>query len=291
MEPKISIVTPSFNPGAYIGQTVRSVLGQDYPNLEYIVMDGGSTDNTLRVLQPHIQYFHHFSSGPDQGQADAIATGFDKTSGDIMGYLNSDDMLAPGALHFVSAYFRGHPEVDFIYSHRCIVDTADRVIGYWYLPPHSDYLMQRLDLIPQETCFWRRSLFLAVGNVDRSYRFAMDYDLFVRMMRRGKFRRVNRILAVFRQHESSKTTQIYDTIGAEEIQTVRKKYGIRQRENDQIVCQWFWFLVDHASRRLANSNRSLPGAFCGVGYDYDDVWGGRLSAKLGQVHSRLVNGD
>jgi hypothetical protein len=87
----------------------------------------------------------------------------------------------------------------------------------------------------------------------------MDYDLFVRMMRSGKFRRVNRILAVFRQHESSKTTKIYDTIGAEEIQAVREKYGIRQCEHDQIVCQWFWFLVDHASRRLADSNRSLPG--------------------------------
>jgi glycosyltransferase involved in cell wall biosynthesis len=110
-------------------------------------MDGGSTDDTLSVLKPYVQYFHHFSTGSDKGQADAIATGFEKTSGDIMGYLNSDDMLAPGALHFVSAYFRGHPEVDFIYSHRCIVDTADRVIGYWYLPPHFNYLMQRLDLI------------------------------------------------------------------------------------------------------------------------------------------------
>jgi glycosyltransferase involved in cell wall biosynthesis len=274
----ISIVTPSFNQGTYIERTVRSVLGQGYPKLQYVVMDGGSTDSTLKVLRPYVPYFHHFSSGPDQGQADALARGFNKTSGDIMAYLNSDDLLAPGTLHFVSDYFQDHPEIDFVYSHRCIVDPSDRVTGYWYLPPHSNYLMRCLDLIPQETCFWRRSLFEAVGNVDRSYRFAMDYDLFVRMMEQGRFRRVQRVLAAFRQHESAKTTQLFETIGASEVRAVRKKYGIPQRPMDKFFYRWFWLLVDHASRRLANSNRSLPGAFRGVGYDYNDVWGGALRA-------------
>src|SRR5258706_16240992 len=97
--PTISIVTPSFNQGTFIERTVRSVLGQGYPRLQYVVMDGGSTDNTLNVLQSYMQYFHHFSTGPDHGQADAIARGFDHTSGEIMAYLNSDDLLAPGALH------------------------------------------------------------------------------------------------------------------------------------------------------------------------------------------------
>jgi len=277
--PTISIVTPSFNQGMFIERTVRSVLGQGYPKLQYIVMDGGSTDSTLNVLQSYAQHFHHFSSGPDRGQADAIARGFDQTSGDIMAYLNSDDLLAPGTLHFVAAYFDQHPEVDFIYSHRCIIDANDRVIGYWYLPPHVNWLMRRWDLIPQETCFWRRSLFEAVGNVDSSYQFAMDYDLFVRMMVRGKFRRVDRVLASFRQHGSSKTSQQYITVGANEVQAIRKKNGIAKHPRDEFFHTWFWLLVEHAGQRLANSEKSLPGCFRGTGYSYNDVWGGWLRRK------------
>jgi glycosyltransferase involved in cell wall biosynthesis len=272
----ISIVTPSFNQGMFIERTVRSVLGQGYPKLEYVVMDGGSTDSTLNVLQPYVQHFHHFSSRPDRGQADAIARGLDQVSGDILAYLNSDDLLAPGTLHFVAEYFDQHPEVDFIYSHRCIIDANDRIVGYWLLPPHVNYLMRRWDLIPQETCFWRRSLFEAVGNVDRSYRFAMDYDLFVRMMDRGKFRRVNRVLAAFRQHESSKTSQQYATVGAKEVEAIREKNGIPKRARDEFFQTWFWLLVEHAGRRFANSNKSLAGCFRGVGYNYNDVWGGWL---------------
>jgi glycosyltransferase involved in cell wall biosynthesis len=274
--PTISIVTPSFNQGAYIERTIRSVFGQGYPNLQYVVMDGGSTDNTLNALQPYLPDLHHFSSQPDAGQADAIARGFDQTSGEVMAYLNSDDLLAPGTLHFVATYFQEHPEVDFIYSHRCIIDADDRVVGYWYLPFHNNYLMRRLDLIPQETCFWRRSLFDAVGNVDRSYQFAMDYDLFVRMMDNGKFRRVNRFLAAFRQHQSSKTSRHYETVGAEEILAVRDKYKILARPKDLFVSTWFWLLVDLASRRLVGSNKAVAGCFRGIGYDYNDVWGGWL---------------
>jgi glycosyltransferase involved in cell wall biosynthesis len=278
--PTISIVTPSFNQGAFIERTVRSVLGQGYPRLQYVVIDGGSTDSTLEILQPYLRYFHYFHSGPDQGQADAIARGFEQTSGDLMAYLNSDDLLAPGALHFVAAYFDRHPEVDFTYSHRCIIDASDRVIGHWYLPPHLNYLMRRWDLIPQETCFWRRRLFEAAGNIDTSYRFAMDYDLFVRMMARGKFRRVNRILAAFRRHASSKTTQQYATVGANEVRAIRKKHGIADLPRDEFFQTWFSLLVEHASQRFAQSDKALPGCFRGTGYSYDDVWGGWLSQKI-----------
>ena len=279
--PTISIVTPSFNQGTFIERTVRSILGQGYPRLQYVIMDGGSTDNTLEILQPYRQHLHHFRSGTDEGQADAIARGFEQTSGELMAYLNSDDLLAPGTLHFVATYFDQHPEVDFIYSHRCIIDVHDRVIGHWYLPPHLNYLMSRWDLIPQETCFWRRSLFEAAGNVDGSYRFAMDYDLFVRMMARGKFQRVGRFLGAFRQHGFSKTTQQYATVGAKEIATVRKKYGIAEWPRDAFFHTWFGLLIEHAGRRFAQSNQTLPGCFRGTGYSYDDVWGGWLRASRG----------
>src|ERR1700730_14129203 len=183
--PRISIVTPSYNQGKYIERTVRSVLLQRYPNLEYILMDGGSSDDTVSRLTPYKNQFSYFVSAPDNGQADAIAKGFARSSGEIMAYLNSDDLLAPDTLHFVAKFFQRYPNVDCIYSHRCTVDENDQVIWYWILPPHHDSWMKRWDLIPQETCFWRRSLFEKAGNIDPSYHFAMDYDLFVRFMNLG----------------------------------------------------------------------------------------------------------
>ena len=124
--PKISIVTPSYNQGEFIERTVRSVLLQRYPDLEYIVMDGGSTDDTLDRIAPYQEQFSYFVSEPDKGQADAIANGFARSSGEIMAYLNSDDLLAPDALHFVANFFRDNPKIDWIYSHRCTVDDEDR---------------------------------------------------------------------------------------------------------------------------------------------------------------------
>ncbi len=211
--PRISIVTASYNQAAYVEWTVRSVFLQRYPNLEYIVMDGGSDDGTADVLAHYRDRFAHFVSERDGGQSDAIRRGFERSTGDVMAWLNSDDLLAPGALHFVARYFARHPSVDVIYSHRCMINNTGHVIGYWILPRHSSYLMRRWDLLPQETCFWRRRLFRAAGNVDATFRFAMDYDLFVRYMKRGRFQRVNRFLGAFRIHDKSKTQQQLKTVG------------------------------------------------------------------------------
>lgn len=226
LEPLISIVTPSFNQGRYIERTLQSVLGQGYPSLEYIVMDGGSTDETLQRITPYRGRLAHFESGPDGGQSAAIAKGFGHATGQIMGYLNSDDVLLPGTLSYVARFFRENPEIDAIYSHRCIIDSNDRVLGHWILPQHSNYLMERWDFIPQETCFWRRTLFDRAGNLDPSYAFAMDYDLFVRYMRQGRFKRVDRFLAAFRFHEAAKTTRDMSTVGKAEIDRVQRCYGI-----------------------------------------------------------------
>ena len=225
--PTISIVTPSYNQGDFVEWTVRSVFEQRYPKLEYIFMDGGSTDNTLERVEPYRKRFLHFESGPDGGQSAAIAKGFRYAAGDIMAYLNSDDVLLPGTLNFVADYFHQNPSVDFIYGHRCFINESNEVIRHWILPPHSSFLMRRWDLIPQETCFWRRSLFEKMGNIDPSYHFAMDYDLFVRYMSAGKFRRVNRFLAAFRVHQNAKTSTQLTTIGADEIVRVYLQHKIR----------------------------------------------------------------
>jgi glycosyltransferase involved in cell wall biosynthesis len=275
--PRISIVTPSYNHADYIEWTVRSVLLQRYANLEYVVMDGGSKDATREILEPYRPRFAHFVSEKDRGQADALARGFERTTGEIMGYLNSDDVLAPGALHFVADYFAAHPEVDALYSHRCMVNEQNLVIGYWILPPHDSHLIRRYDLIPQETCFWRRRLFERAGNIDASYRFAMDYDLFVRFMDHGVLARVNRVLGAFRVHVQSKTWLLLATLGEEEKRRVLDRYGIKISWLDRLRIAWATRALRWRSSWHAKTRRLLAGALPGVGYDYDDVWGGQLN--------------
>jgi len=275
--PRISIVTPSFNQGPFVEWTVRSVLLQGYPDLEYVVMDGGSSDDTMARLEPYRDRLHHLESVRDGGQADALARGFERTTGEIMAYLNSDDVLAPGALEFVAAFFERNPFIDVVYSHRCRIDAQGTVIGYWVLPPHLDYLMLRWDLIPQETCFWRRRLFERAGPIDRTLHFAIDYDLFVRFMAHGRLARANRFLGAFREHGDAKTTRIERTVGKEEVERIRNRYAIEVGSNGDYLGDTFLRFVRRAGERHAAAARVLPGALPGIGYGYDDVWGGRLA--------------
>jgi glycosyltransferase involved in cell wall biosynthesis len=274
--PRISIVTPSYNQAKYVGWTVRSVLLQRYPNLEYVVMDGGSTDGTMEVLRPYADRLAHLAHERDKGQADAIHRGFQRCSGEIMAYLNSDDMLAPGTLHYVAKLFAERPDIDAVYSHRCTVDGDNKVIWYWMLPEHNNWYMTRWDLIPQETCFWRRRLFDRCGNVDPTFRFAIDYDLFLRYMRAGRFVRANRFLGVFREHESAKTSQLMETVGADEIRCVWRRYGIEPHWAHPLISARVYYRIIRDGGQFAARRRKLPGALPGVGYNYDEVWGGLL---------------
>jgi glycosyltransferase involved in cell wall biosynthesis len=267
--PKISIVTPSYNQGDFVEWTVRSVFEQRYPKLEYIFMDGGSTDTTLERVEPFRNRFLHFESGPDGGQSAAIAKGFGYATGEIMAYLNSDDVLLPGTLNFVAEYFRQNPGVDFIYGHRCLVNEFNEVAAHWILPPHSDFMMCHWDLIPQESCFWRRSLFEKTGNIDTTYQFAMDYDLFVRYMNEGKFKRVNRFLAAFRVHALAKSTT-QRAIGEAEIKKVRSKYKIYPLP---VVGTLFSYWVVWRSVRWLRNGFAYPGLPPGKNFNLSDVWG------------------
>jgi glycosyltransferase involved in cell wall biosynthesis len=279
MFPRISIVTPSYNQARYVGWTARSVFLQRYPNLEYILMDGGSKDDTVKVLEPYRDRFAYFVSERDKGQSDAVHRGLQRATGDILAYLNSDDMLAPGALHFVADFFRRNPDVDVVYSHRVTVDSSNKALYYWILPRHWRWYQMRWDLIPQETTFWRRRVFEQCGNVDPSFRFALDYDLFSRFMNAGaRFVRVNRFLGVFRTHEEAKTTQWLNTIGEDEINRVRQRNGITFRRMDRFISARVFYGVWRNGEKFAAKGTKLPGALPGVGYDYDECWGGLLNS-------------
>ena len=267
--PTISIVTPSFNQGDFVEWTVKSVLRQRYQKLEYIFMDGGSSDTTLQRVNPYVNQFTHFESGQDGGQSAAIAKGFEFATGEIMGFLNSDDVLLPGTLNFVADFFRKNPRIDFIYGHRCIINEHNDVLGHWILPAHNNYLMRRWDLIPQETCFWRRRLFEKQGNIDPSYRFALDYDLFVRFMKIGKFKRVNRFLAAFRIHENAKTSMQLKTVGQQEIIRVQKQHKIRL---NPVLGHLFSLSVQLRSALWLRRRVCLPGLPPGSGYNLEFLW-------------------
>ncbi len=273
--PTISVVTPSYGYGHFIEWTIRSVLMQNYPKLELIVMDGGSPDNTGEIIRKYRPWLAYAESKKDKGQADAVVRGFRHSTGEIMAYLNSDDMLAPGALQFVAEYFRDHPDVDMVYSHRVIVDDNNVVTGHWVLPEHSDWYMQRWDYIPQETCFWRRSIYEKVGGIDRTYRFALDFDLFVKFMRAGaKIVRADRFLGAFRVHEVSKTSsQMEEGKVHPEVQRVWTRYKVQLAHWQQMPAIGSREWIDVKSRKFAVSGRALPGALPGVGYDFYRAWG------------------
>jgi len=275
--PTIAIVTPSFQHGKYLEWTIRSVLLQEYPKLEYVVMDGGSTDETPEILARYAKRLAHVESAKDGGQADAVARGFKQTRGEIMAYLNSDDVLAPGALEFVARYFADNPGVDAVYSHRVFMQEDGVVDSYWILPAHSNALMKRWDYIPQETCFWRRRIYDEVGGIDPAFQFALDYDLFVRFMERGRMRRVNRFLGAFRRHAASKTATLVEGKVHPEIERVRKQHRIWMPRGHGLgelaLSKW----VERRSRRFVESGTVLPGALAGVDYNYDRVWDWKLS--------------
>lgn len=221
---RLSIVTPSLNQGAFIRRTIDSVLDQQYPEMEYVVRDGGSTDGTVAVLAQYDGRLR-YESGPDGGQASAINRGLSGASGEILGYLNADDQLLPGALPYIGRFFGQHPEVDVVYGHRVVIDEYDQEIGRWVLPPHDDDVLGYADYVPQETLFWRRRAWEKVGaRLDESFHFALDWDLLLRFRDAGmRFVRLPRFLGAFRVHPHQKTSAEMATKGMDEMDRLRRR--------------------------------------------------------------------
>lgn len=241
--PLVAIVTPSYNQGAYIKRTIDSVLDQGYPNLEYIVQDGNSTDQTVEILHGYEKALC-WESKKDHGQGNAINLGFKKTSGEIMAYLNSDDLLLPGTLNYVVDYFNLHPEVDVVYGHRIIIDENDCEIGRWILPPHNNEILSWADYIPQETLFWRRRIWDKVdGTIDESFQFALDWDLLIRFRNAGaKFHRLPRFLGAFRVHQNQKTSSKINTAGLKEMMIIRQRCRGKYVTHGEILMQTVTYL-------------------------------------------------
>jgi glycosyltransferase involved in cell wall biosynthesis len=222
--PSISIVTPSYMQADFLDATIDSITRQNYPQLEYIIMDGGSTDTSPQIIKQHTDSITYWESKKDNGQADAVKQGFEKSSGEIMAWLNSDDLYLPGLLQFVGEFFARNPEVDVLYGNRIIIDEHGDEVGRWVLPGHDTEMLLWNDYIPQETMFWRRSLYEEVGGIDDRFQFALDWDLLLRFHRAGaKMVHLPHFMACFRAHENQKSSAWIGSIGMEEITQLRKR--------------------------------------------------------------------
>jgi glycosyltransferase involved in cell wall biosynthesis len=212
----ITVVTPSFNQAEFIERTIQSVLSQDYTALEYIVVDGGSTDGSDAIIREYAGRLKWWCSEADGGQAEAIGKGFARSTGEVLCWLNSDDLLLPGALRVIGEYFRENPDAEVVNGAAYCIDTHDRPIRRVRQCTYTRgvrasgrrFRFYGQDGVYQPATFWRRTAYLAAGGVRTSLTFAIDRDLFTRLAERQSFHVVPHYLACFRIHDASKSCTI-----------------------------------------------------------------------------------
>ena len=275
MPPLVTIVTPSYNQARFLEDTIRSVLSQDYPHIEYIIVDGGSTDGSVDIIRKYEDRLAWWVSEPDRGQAHAINKGFARARGEIWAWINSDDIYTPHAVREAVAFLEAHPEVGMVYGDALYIDEENRVLGR-FPSAQTDYrkLLRGFVHIPQATAFFRADLVREVGFLNENLYYAFDYDLWIRLARRAALRYVPRHWAYFRIHLDSKTIQADDRCWPEMWQVYRRegggllsvmaaKYVIRQAIGPLWRRRRLWWLrraQRQASTRVQVAARGAPPA-------------------------------
>jgi glycosyltransferase involved in cell wall biosynthesis len=221
--PLVSIVTPSYNMGSYIAQTIESVLSQDYPRIEYVVVDGGSTDGTLDILRRY-QGRLRFTSGRDCGPADAINRGFRQTNGSIFAWLNADDYYLPGAIRGAVEHLHSLPEVTAVYGNAYWTDAGAHVIGSYPTRNFDRQLLPQECFICQPACFMRSGAFASLM-LNTRLQYAFDYDLWIRASDGWNFQRIAQPLACSRMHLENRTLGQRFGMLAECLRVLRCHYG------------------------------------------------------------------
>jgi glycosyltransferase involved in cell wall biosynthesis len=251
--PKISIVTPSYQQCRYLERTLESVHSQQYRNLEHIVIDGGSTDGSVEVIRNYESRLTFWCSEKDKGQSDAINRGLRMATGDVLGWLNSDDTLAPNALHRIGKYYATHPEADLLYGHTHVIDADDRVMRRLVAIPTNAHELIRFtrDVWSQPGTTWRRRLQERIGVLDETLHFAMDGDFWIRAALNGTIRFVPEHFGNLRWHEQTKTSSAREKFIADHRELDRRYGAMRRDPLNQIA----WKLRRWS--RIARSPRSL----------------------------------
>lgn len=207
--PRISIVTPSYNQGQFLEKTILSVLDQGYPDLEYVIIDGGSSDNSVEIIRRYEKYLKYWISEPDRGQSHAINKGFDHVTGDLLAWLNSDDCYAPGALHVVAEMYRANPAAGAIVGAGDMVDVEGKVL---FEATRASISLESIynwfdEFFLQPSCFFRKDVWEACGPLDEKLEYAMDVDLWIKIARRFNFVTTGTMLSHSLRHMKAKTTE------------------------------------------------------------------------------------
>jgi glycosyltransferase involved in cell wall biosynthesis len=224
--PRLSIVTPSFNQAAYLERTILSVLNQNYPNLQYIIVDGGSTDGSVEVIRKYEKYLAYWVSERDQGQGDAIDKGMRAADGEIVAWQNSDDVYVPDAFRTVGKIFEGRPDADLVFGNMYLIDERDGVRRDVRHVPVNHFALRYLTCcLSNQAAFWRRALMERCGGLDRGLRYCMDFELWLRMGRSAKYVFVREYLGAQRIHSESKTATILETF-EKERREVRRRFDV-----------------------------------------------------------------
>jgi len=247
-KPKVTIVTPSFNQACFLEETMRSVLEQDYPNIEYVVIDGGSTDGSAEIIQTYESQLAYWQSQKDKGQTDAINQGFARASGEILAWLNSDDILLPGAVSAAVRQLQAHPQVGMVYGDCLWINADGKKIGNF---PAAQTDLKKLRRgyvhIPQQASFFRADLWKKVGPLDDSFYFAMDYDLWTRLAAEAPLLYIPELWAAFRLHGDAKSIaeddrcwpemlRVHYRDGGKKLSLMTLKYTIRK----VVQPLWIW---------------------------------------------------
>lgn len=204
--PRITVVTPSFNQAAYLGETLRSVLSQREEIWEYFVIDGGSEDESPEIIRRHEDQIDYWVSEKDRGQADAINKGFRRATGDVLFWLNSDDILAPGAIARVKAAFEANPQWDVLTGYSVFLDSEGRITKVNYIPRETRWWAGRGVLhVCQQTCYFQKTLYDRVGGIDEALHCALDTELWLKFFEAGaSWGHIPAILGGFRIHQAMK---------------------------------------------------------------------------------------